>query len=292
MLFFPQTAHADGITIDPAFQEIVLSEEQPIASASLSIKSEYEVPVELEVFAYDFMQVDHFGSLSLLNGFETAYPHTLASFLRLSEDRFVLDAYGTSTLTIRVQNRDTLDPGGHYAAVILRQVSDANNTRQVLPAVSSLVLLRKQGAERFHLSIDRVELTEQALRFSIPEDIAIIFRNEGNTHLTPRGSVRLYDVFNRSVYDGVLNTESVYVLPGTQRRIVVPIQKIRTILPIMILSLQIDGSGEPGQYPFRYENSFLYIQPLTLAICCIVSMLTTLFIIKKYRKKRVRKDKT
>ncbi|MFZ1721518.1 MAG: hypothetical protein WAU07_03360 [Microgenomates group bacterium] len=279
----PTTIFAKGVTVSPSFQEIELERDVPEASASFLLKNDHEVPVEFEVFAYDFQQKDHFGSLALLDGFETAYAHTLASFLRFNEDRIVLEPTEEKEISVTIQNRDTLSPGGHYAAIIMRQVQNEGEIREVLPALSTLLLIRKTGAERFHLTIDRVDWNPSSVRFSIPDTVPVIFRNDGNTHVTPRGTVKFFDLFNRVTHQGIVNQDSVFVLPGTNRRIPIVIKSSRWNSPIMFVTMTLDGTTTPGDVSYRYEDSFLYIQPVAL-LGLIGAIGGLIFYIRKRRK--------
>lgn len=281
----PSATFAKGITVSPSFQEIEIERDVPEASASFTLTNSHESPVEFELFAYDFQQRDHFGSLALLDGFETAYAHTLTSFLRFTEDRLVLPPGESREVSVTIQNRDSLSPGGHYAAIIIRQVQHEDELREVLPALSTLLLIRKKGAEQFHLSIDRVDWKRSSIRFSIPNTVPVLFQNDGNTHITPRGKLEIKDLQERVVYQGIVNQDSVFVLPGTQRRIPIQVRKSRWVAPVMVMSMTIEGTGSPGELSYSHEDSFLYIHPGALAVIILIGSVLGLL---AYRRQRER----
>ncbi len=281
----PPEIAAKGITVTPSFQEIEIEQGVPEASASFTLRNDHETAVEFELFAYDFQQRDHFGSLALLDGFETAYAHTLASFLRFTEDRLVLPPGESKDIIVTIQNRDSLSPGGHYAAVIIRQVQHEDEIREVLPALSTLLLIRKKGAEQFHLSINSVDWKRSSVRFFIPDTVPVLFQNDGNTHVVPRGNLEIKDIRGRVVYQGTINQDSVFVLPGTERRIPIQVRQSRWTAPVMVMSMTIRGTSSPGGIKYHHEDSFLYIHPGALVAIIVCSALLVYMTIKR-RKKR------
>ncbi len=265
------------LTIDPAFQEVVLTGDTAEVDASITYRNDSEEIQELELFAYDFTQTDLIGSVGFVPS-NQAYPHTLASFLELEQNKVILNPAEKKTVTVRIRNRTSLTPGGHYAAVVARLVQPTAKaeTQQVFPAVSALILVRKTGGERFHLSLADTDWKPGALMFSMPEKIELLFRNDGNVHDIPRGQVLATNLFGWVLEEGIINESSFYVLPGTQRKIPVRLSARHWRLPIEIVTVTVKGSGQLSEIAFQSEESFVLVSwkfllgVMIVVICFVV----------------------
>ncbi len=254
--------HAQSVlTLDPAFQEVVITADDSEVETTISYSNESSESVELELFAYDFTQTDLLGSVGLLPG-DVSYPHTLASFLEFEQNRFVLNPQEKKNVTIRVRNRGSLTPGGHYAAVVARvvQSADVQATQQVVPAVSALILVRKTGGEQYHLSLSSTDWNPGAIEFSVPDKVELLFRNDGNVHDIPRGTVEAKSLFGKTLYQGTVNESSFYLLPGTQRRIPVKLRKSHSLLPLEIVTVTMSGAAQFSGIGYKREESFILIR--------------------------------
>jgi hypothetical protein len=280
---FAQNTNTFSLVIEPAYQEVEIPEDQEDVTTTITIKNPSDNSQQVELFAFDFKQSDHFGSISLLNGITEKYPHTLASFLSFEKSSITINAQSEETINIVVQNRATLSPGGHYAAVIIRSLNEQINQQQkILPAISSLLLVRKSGGERINLSLKDFGWKPKSIVTKIPTKINLTFENGGNTHVIPRGQIKILDMFNRVVFQGTINDSSLYLLPGTIRIIPNKInQSIRSV-PIMFYSVQAKGNSNIGESNFYSEQSFLYID---IKLLYALTIIFGYFIFKKFKKK-------
>ena len=259
-----------SLTVQPAYQEVEIPENEASIETSITLKNPSDVAQQMELFAFDFKQTDHFGSIGLLNGFTGQYAHTLASFLSFEKDSLIIDAHSEEKVIIKVENRATLSPGGHYAAIVVRAVEEQGPSQQkIVPAISSLLLVRKKSGERVNLSLKELGWKPKAIATKIPEKIQLTFENGGNVHVVPRGTVTIKDVFGTTVFQGTVNESSLYLLPGTIRSIPVDIHKSRSLFPLMFFSLEVTGRSNIGEALFSAETSFLYINRTFLLILAI-----------------------
>lgn len=278
-----------GLELSPVYQDIILNENQDSVQTKITLKNLNDTPQQVELFAYDFKQSDHFGSIALVDGFTGEYEYTLAPFLSFETNSLVIEPGKSETVTITVTNRQSLSPGGHYAAVVVRNITPQIAQQQkIVPAISGLLLVRKTGGEIFNLSIRDISWNP-AISLTLPKEIELQFENNGNVHDIPRGSVQITDMFNRVVAQAIINENSSYVLPGNVRTIPINIQKSRTVFPLQVLTLNISGNSQIGKVPINAETSFLYINYKFLIFAMILGATVAVIFVKK-RIKTTRKD--
>ena len=257
---FAQEKNNFSLTIQPAYQEVEIPEDKNSVETTITLKNPSDTAQQMELFAFDFTQSDHFGSIALLDGFTGQYAHTLASFLSFEKDSLIIAAQSEEEVVIKIENRATLSPGGHYAAIVVRAIEKQGASQQkILPAVTSLLLVRKKSGERINLSLKELSWQPKALVTHFPEKIDLTFENGGNVHVVPRGTAAITDIFGRVVFQGTVNESSLYLLPGTMRTISTNLQQSRTFFPLMFYSLEIHGRSNVGEATFSSETSFLYV---------------------------------
>jgi hypothetical protein len=162
-----------------------------------------------------------------------------------------------------------MSPGGHYAAVVARLISDSSSDQRVLPAVSSFLLVRKIGGEQLHLSLKKSPLFE-VISTKLPQETALTFSNQGNTHIIPRGSIVIKDFFGTVVAKATINENSLYIFPGTERSVSQKITYLKPILLPMPLFITITGSSQPGAIPYQQSGWFFYISPVSLVVVFVL----------------------
>ena len=279
-----------SLSAEPAYQEIEIVANELSVETVITFTNSSDSPQHLEFFAFDFKQTDHFGSLALLEGVADDYPHTLASFISFNKDSVVIPPKSSEELLVRVENRASLTPGGHYAAVVARGVTDTIDEKQkIIPALSALLLVRKTGGERPHLSLTKVDWDTRSATFTLPKKVTLTFQNDGNVHVIPRGSISVTDVFGTTVAQGTINETSSYVLPGTIRELSTVLKKSRPVLPLTLISVSVEGYTTIGNIPFTAEQSFLYIDFWFLIV---LGMIITAVVLHKKIKKLFLKLKT
>lgn len=272
-----------GFILEPAFQEVEIGSLQTSVEASFSLENTTQEAESFEVFSVEFPSTQHFGSLSFIDFSQTAIKQQ-PSYMSFDVQQFVLNPQEKREIVVRVSNRANLKPGGTYTAVIVRTIQKNETSDQVvLPAFASLFLIRKNEGEIRNISISAIEEESGFFKFSLPKRIGVTFKNNGNVHLIPRGQVLMKDVFGRVIKQGILNEESVYVFPDTQKTISVNMQKARITAPLMIMTVSAQGSSEDSNYVSEY--SFIYVSPT------FVIILILFFIIYLHKKRKPKQKK-
>lgn len=277
-------AQTGTIQITPAYIEISLKDPQEEKSFDIEFKNNSQKNVSLEISALDFRSVGDRGGISFLGKESSTYSYSLSSFLSFDSNRIDIDKGETRILEVTVKNRPDLSPGGHYAAVIARLVNETKeeNANIISPALSSLIFMRKEGGERFNLSIQEMDFPNFPIAFGVPRKTELVFQNEGNIHLVPYGRYEIRDIFGRVIYKGVLNTSSAFVLPESRRLIASEIKRVSWVFPLSINEVEVLGTDSLRKTTYSFRDSYVHINPILLFIM--------LFLILLLFKKRIKRS--
>lgn len=286
----PVYASGNGtVEVVPAYTDVTIDASQSAKQIKFSYTNHSSTPITLDLFPIDFKQQNN-GSLSFLGQSSGAYSYSLSSFLSFDTNRLYVPAGETRQLIVTIKNREDISPGGHYAAVVARMVSNTNHDGKtsVLPSVSSLILMKKTGGEHYDLSLLRTDWPDHLVEFGIPQSIDLLFQNDGNVHLIPYGQVVVKDVFGRVVAQGIINDSSLIIFPEVQREINADFTVRRTQFPVSFDTMTITGQDSIQKVQYHYVNSFIYINPY-FAICLFL-LIVFLFHFWRVRRKKKRVD--
>lgn len=279
------TQNNSSLEVSPAYIDINLEKPDEVQNVQIVFTNHSKSPLTLQVFPIDFKQADDFGAIQLLTA-PGSYSYSLSSFLSLESDTVLLDAGQKKSFAVTIKNREDLSPGGHYAAVVAKVVdSSKNDLPSVSPAVSSLILLRKMGGERFNMSLKDVNWPENTVVFEYPNQINVTFQNEGNIHIIPYGRIDITDMFGRLIFKGIVNTSSLAVFPESRRHIFVDMQQVEKALPISINTIKVEGQDSLRKVNYKYSETFFYVNPLVVLIIVIVFAGLIWMKVRKRRKK-------
>lgn len=235
-----------GFSLNPFFREITLEENQAEASFLLEISNNEEMPAIFKLSVVDFGALDESGGVAFLGSSEN-FKYRLASWISLEKDALVVAPDEKQSVKITIKNKESLSPGGHYAAVVLRLENEENIAKQepakiaIDPSFASLIFVRKIGGEIYELALKNWEMNNNFFR--LPSKIKLRFQNTGNVHLAPRGIVKITDPLGRVVARGIINPESALILPETFR-----------VFPVSIQKTAI--SFIPGRYKVSLEHRY------------------------------------
>ncbi len=260
------------VTLSPPFAQLSLSEGSLETTQELTLHNSTEKDLEFSASVFLFSQVDSQGTTILTDKPVTSESVSIADSITVTPATFVLKAGQTQSLTVRVANQLNLAPGGHYAAVVIRSNSSSiQDTPSVVPALSSFLLIRKIGGEQYHLSLGKVELLQSFFQPQFPSTVPLLFENQGNIHVIPRGTITITDLWGRTVLEGTINEGSFIVLPRAQRELSVSLRSIRPLLPSLAYTVNITGHSEPGDVKFTQEGVVVILDaPSALLLLCPV----------------------
>ncbi|MFO0781633.1 MAG: hypothetical protein U0524_01945 [Candidatus Saccharimonadales bacterium] len=226
------TASARGISISPFIQTLSIQPNDLEKSFSLKLSNNTSSIQELRLSAQDFGSLDETGGVLLEGGSSYTKKYGLTSWLQLGADTVVLQPKQSREIPVVIQNRSSLQPGGHYAAVVasVKQLdAPTGNEVAINQQLMSLLLVNKTGGEKYALNLTNIE--QNGNWFKLPTVVKLRFQNPGNVHVVPRGTVELKSPGGTVIARGIINSESAFVLPETFREIYVPLEKVANDFP-------------------------------------------------------------
>lgn len=211
-------ASPTGITVTPSMDSITIAETEPEKRLAVMITNNTDSAVALELTTQDFGALEDTGGLFFLGSKpDTSWDnHRLAAWMRVSPGTIHLKPREQQVVTALITDTDTLSPGGHYGAIVAKLTSSPSNTNLAInQAVSSLFFVNKQGGDVLGMSLQKLQV--DIAWWGQPHEVTVSFANTGNTHVVPRGSVRLQDPFKKTIAQGTINQASTALLPNTKQ---------------------------------------------------------------------------
>lgn len=275
---FSQTT-ASGFTLSPPFKEITLPKDASQSSYFIEIANNTPVHQTLFLSVVDFGSLDESGGVAFLGSgpeiLERKY--SLTSWVSLEKNVLEIETGKTQKLKVTLINKESLSPGGHYAAVVATLNSQKEKGRNISlnAAFSSLIFVKKTGGEIYLLDLVGKEIQSRWLE--IPQKIALRFQNRGNVHLVPRGTVTITDPKGTIINKGVINTESGIILPESFRVYHTTLDRLAwPILPgFYALNIQYRHEGRDDYV----KDSFAFFFPGIAGIVAFVIFLLIIFFI-------------
>jgi hypothetical protein len=284
----PVYAQDGAISVSPASAELRMSSQSKPQSVSFAYTNNSQQLVQLQIEVVDFNHTKG-GSLRLDGQESGSFSYSLASFLSPDASTLVIKPGEKKTLRVAVRDRESLSPGGHYAAVIARMQSNGPNraNAKVEPSLSTMVLVHKTGGERFNLSLSDSTWPNNSIEFSFPRTFQLTFLNEGNVHLVPYAAIVVRDMFGRVTHRGAVNESSLRVFPESRRYIPASMHSVLWSLPVGINTLSVNGNDSLHKTTFSHSASFVYIEPwfILLVICLVQAALWSHNMRRKNRRK-------
>ncbi len=224
---------AGGITISPFLERVTIQPEDTTKTFEVTLTNDTKSLQELRLSVRDFGSLNETGGVLLAGNSNYTKKYGLTSWMKLGADTVILQPKESRKVQVTIENRTSLQPGGHYAAVVASvKALDAISGNEVAinQQLMSLVLVNKTGGEQYALKLTDIDQNGNWLR--LPTVIKLRFQNPGNVHVVPRGTVVLRSPSGAILAKGVVNTESAFVLPESFREIYVPLTKVGNDFPL------------------------------------------------------------
>ncbi|HWB38849.1 MAG TPA: hypothetical protein VG604_01255 [Candidatus Saccharimonadales bacterium] len=265
-----------GISLSPFLQQLSLKPGDVDKTFTLILSNHTKALQELDLKSQDFGSLNDTGGI-LLEGVKSSYAqrYGLASWLSLETDTVVLQPGESRHILVTINNRPDLAPGGHYGAVVasVNSLSDQTGNHVVInQQLLSLVLLDKVGGEHYDLKLVGIE--PNGNWFKYPSVVKLHFQNPGNVHVVPRGLVKLKSPTGKVIAQGIINSESAFMLPQTFRDIYVPLTKVGSSLPLPgLYSVEVDYRYDGLS---RYANKSVYVRFIDLGLYLLLALVLVL----------------
>ena len=285
----PLLAAGAGFTVVPMLQEVILDDGKEFEIYEASVSNETNALATFEVSVIDFGSLDESGGIAFLGAtgeFERKY--ALASWMQPETSELTLQPGEKRSVKVRIENRESLSPGGHYGALIFKNVGapkEGAPSIAINQIFASLVFVKKTGGAKYGLELVSVE---HAIRwFSFSPAVTPRFKNPGNVHVVPRGEVRIIDPIGRPVYRGVINEGSAIMLPETFREYPFKLFPLKKSLIPGFYTLRLDYRYDGKEAVETWSQRQIFVPPLVaLPLCLIIAGLALFFWRRISRKPR------
>ena len=280
-----------GIVVTPAIKKVVLRGNETTASFAVKVTNTSASLALMKVTTRDFTASSNGKQLTFVPATSdgSSKLHSLSKSLNVGLQQFPLAPGISQNVPVIIENANKLNPGGHYAAIIfnVQGLPNARSTVGVREAVSCLVFVDTATGGTQSISLAPVPVNHVVL--SLPKSVDVVLTNQGNTETVPRGFVQIVGPKNHVISQGIINTDSGMILPGSSRLFPVSLRSIGSHTLIGTYHLKIYYRHD-GQTTFNiYDKEFLLINiPIivaTVALVCVVC-LVAVWAIKLLLRKR------
>ncbi len=256
-----------GVTLSPFLQQLSIAPDEAGKSFSLSITNHTTGLQELNLSARDFGSLNDTGGILLEGSSKYSQKYGLTSWMTLETDTVVLQPNESRSVLVTINNRTSLQPGGHYGAVVasVNSLEDQKGNKVIInQQILSLVLVNKVGGEHYDLKLN--SMTANGNWLHLPSTVKLRFQNPGNVHVVPRGTVKLKSPGGTTIAQGIINTESAFILPESFREIYVPLSPFGKALPLpglyqVEVDYRYDGLSRFARknYALRFISAGMYL---------------------------------
>jgi hypothetical protein len=270
-----QSAPPKGLTISPAFGQIIVKPDETEHPLSFTITNNENAPINVDLSSADFNTLNESGGLFFVGTNPTALQqkYGLANWLSLPQKNITLLPKQTRVVSASIINSSTLAPGGHYGALLVSQAAATSNGQpankvDIHPITSSLMFVTKLGGDTHVLKLLSASYSKSLI--SLPKNIDLRFSNEGNTHLVPRGFATITNSKGQVLSRGILNENSGIILPQTTRGYQITMNAASNMAPSgkykLTIGYRFDGISGYRFYAASLLHAGLFIVLLGLAI--------------------------
>lgn len=202
-----------AITITPPRFELYANPGDQV-SEIIRVRNDSASPTSFKVLIEDFTSVGEEGQVALQEDNST-HSFSLAQWITPETTDITLQPGEERPFTFTVSVPKNAEPGGHYASVLFQAAGgDVQGGASVTQRVGALILLRVSGNVVENASIE--SFTAPTYAQKTPLNITLRVKNAGNTHIRPRGTIVITDIFGKKVDELPLNGQN--VLPGVVRK--------------------------------------------------------------------------
>jgi hypothetical protein len=283
------------LTVIPPKQDVLINPGENF-STSVKFLNQGDSPVSGTLTVSDFIVTDNNGTPVFLDNPQvvgtTTIPakYSAAKWINIPSDSMVIAAKGNASVPITIKVPKNAVPGGRYAAILFQPSGELTlgnpTSAQETPVairLASLIYIRVAGpiAENALVKSFRAP---SFLEYG-PISIATEILNEGNYHISPKGTIALKDVFGRVVAKSDLETKNIF--PGTSRTYS---NELGNKLMFGKFTATLSATyGANGQ--LLTSTLSLWILPWKMMVAILLGIVIIVLVITLWYKKFVKKEK-
>lgn len=171
------------------------------AEGTTKVINDSNAPLTFSVDVQDFIVVDDKGTPNILPPNTLNNKYSAASWIGVTPSTFTIKPGEKQTLNYYIQIPKDAKPGGHYAAIVYKPKVDiqANATGGVVSTqVGSLFYVTVKGAVKEEASIKK--FFANSFQEYGPVKLLTQIKNNGDLHITPKGSIQLTGFLTNKTY--------------------------------------------------------------------------------------------
>jgi hypothetical protein len=251
-----------GFSISPAVVEVTVNQKDLEQSFVLNISNYTAQSAVFKLSVVDFGSLEASAGVAFF-GFEKTTidnKYSLASWIRLEKDAFVVDPGKIIPVKITIVNRESLSPGGHYGAVLVKMDQenvDGQKSVGITQSYASLIFVKKTGGEIYKLNL--LETTFGTNPLVLADSVKLRFQNAGNVHLVPRGKIEVTDPAGRLVLKGIINPDSAIIMPESFRNYEAKLNRLEPLFYPGKYSLKVNYRFQGSDTNADYQTNFVYL---------------------------------
>lgn len=171
------------------------------AEGVTKVINDSDVPLTFSISVQDYMVVDSKGTPNLLPPSTLNNKYSAAAWIGVSPSTFTVKPHEKQIINYYIQIPRDAKPGGHYAALVYQPKVDttANQTGGVVSAqIGSLFYVTVKGPIKENAQI--TNFFANNFQEYGPVKVLTQIKNNGDLHITPKGSITLTGLFTNSTY--------------------------------------------------------------------------------------------
>lgn len=215
-LIFPlkvKAQSAAGLTIVPPKLELFANPGDTI-NESIRLTNDSTLPQTFGILVEDFRSTGEEGQVVLEeSGTET---YSLQSWIKPSTPAIVVQPGEEIIFPFSIIVPKDAEPGGHYASILFQMGGSevTPGVTSVRSRIGALILLRISGDVREDSQIENFSVPKYSQRG--PIDFTLRVKNNGTTHIRPKGTIIVTNIFGKKVAEIPLTGYNVF--PGAIRK--------------------------------------------------------------------------
>ncbi|MEX0931669.1 MAG: LytR C-terminal domain-containing protein [Candidatus Paceibacterota bacterium] len=298
-VFFAEQSNAQNNTslslsvTPPLFQLSITPGEYWASSVKVVNSNPYPLTVRAEVVMFDASgETGNAKFLPVLGSEGTG--KTLAEWVTLESERIVIPPERSGSVPFTVRIPEDAPPGGHYAAILIGNESEANPADGPQIGVSSFVssLLFVKIAGDIEESGMIREFTSNKSLYQRPEaSFSLRFENKGNVHLLPQGEITIYNMWGKKRGVVPINQQTDFgnVLPKSIRKFDFSWTGERN--PLEVGRYKAIATLTYGQEERQsvYATAYFYVIPVVPVLILLASLIVVILFISWVIKLYVRR---
>jgi hypothetical protein len=202
-----------AITIIPPRFELFANPGEQI-SEIIRVRNDSEAPAAYTILVEDFTSAGEEGQVVLEEG-ESDVLFSLAKWIQPEATDIILQPGEERAFNFLINVPKNAEPGGHYASILFQGGGgDVQGGASVVQRIGSLILLRVSGNVTENAAIETFAAPSYSQE--TPLNFTLRLKNNGNTHVRPKGTIIITDIFGKKVDELPLNGQN--VLPAVVRK--------------------------------------------------------------------------